>query len=344
MCRRCLMDNTASEFQETKTGCNFCDQAKKAIKENKIEKQKLNEVIDKIKQAGQDKEFDILCGLSGGVDSSTTLIHAIKLGLRPLCFSLDNKWNDPVADENVKKLVEKLGVSWEKIDINIPKYQELQSAFLQGGIKNVEAVTDHILFAVTYDLAVKEGIKYIVSGGNTETESIMPASWGEDPRDLYWIKSVYKKMTRKNLKGLPTISLLKEQYYRLIKRIKFVRLLDYFDYNRIEAEQMLINDYGFQSTGGKHEENIFTKWYQNFFLVEKYGIDKRKAFYSSLISSGQMTREQALKLLSVKPEYPDIGLKEALTYPKKTYSDYTNSAWVRKIVVKIYKFLPKWIK
>jgi len=338
ICKKCVMDKSAEEIKFDEDGiCNFCKQAQKALKEIRIESLNLTKRIEQIKKDGN--KYDCLIGLSGGVDSSTVLHYAIKLGLRPLCFSLDNGYNKPEANENIKNLVEKLEVPFEIYKIDLKKYTELQKAFFKAGIKNIEAITDHILFAVSYKLANKYKIKWIISGGNTATESVMPASWGEDPRDLYWIKSVYKKMTGKKLKGLPMISLLEEQYYRLIKGIKFFRLLDYYNYNRLEAEQNLIKNFKFQSTGGKHEENYLTWWYQSFFLYTKYGIDKRKAFYSSLINSGQMTRKEVMKMLVQNPVYPRLGIEEmVMKYLRKNYSDYPNSAWLRKIVIKLYKW------
>lgn len=327
------MDKSAEEISFNEKGvCNFCEQAQKALKEIK------DEVLPDIKG----KKYDCLIGLSGGVDSSMVLHHAVKMGLRPLCFTMDNGWNSPKSDENVLRMVETLKVPLYRYVIDLKRYRELQGAFLKAGIKNLEAITDHILFAITYELANKYGIKYILTGGNTATESIMPASWGEDPRDLKWIKAVYKSATGKKLKGLPTISLLKEQYYRLVKRIKFVRLLDFIGYNRQEAIELLQKEYGFQDYGEKHCENNWTWWFQNFYLFEKFGIDKRKAHLSSLINSGQITRQQALEVLDKGPVFPFLGLeKKVLAYPYSKYEDYPNSKKIREWVVKIYKYIPK---
>lgn len=181
------------------------------------------------KKCGKPKTpYNCLAGISGGVDSSMTLHHAVKLGLRPLCFSLDNGYNDPKADENILRMVEKLRVPMYRYTIDLIKFKELQSAFMRGGVMNLEAITDHLLFAATYEMAAKYDIKWILSGGNSSEESIMPVSFGpEDARDLRFIKSVYKENTGKELEGLPMISLWKEQYYRLFKQIKFLRLLDY---------------------------------------------------------------------------------------------------------------------
>jgi len=337
------MDTTAKEITFDENGvCSFCHSAQQALKEIKEDRNKLSGIIDRIKLNGKGKKYDCLIGLSGGVDSSTVLHNAIRLGLRPLCFSLDNGWNTHKADKNIERLVRITKVPYEVIKIDLQKYGELQGAFFDGGIKNIEAVTDHILFAVTYDIANKNNIKWILSGGNEETESVMPSSWGEDARDLKWIKAIYKKMTGKRLKGLPTISLWKEQYYRLIKGVKFCRLLNYSSYDREKYIELLKSKYMYKPYGDKHCESKFTMWFQNYFLLEKYGIDKRKAHFSSLINSGQMTRDEALKLLENKPSYPNIGLDMLIRTPKKEYEDYKNSKLGRKIVVLLYKISKIW--
>ncbi len=344
VCQKCVLDKSANEiFFDSEGICNFCHEAQQALKEIEAEKHNLPKIIEQIKKDGENKKYDVLCGISGGVDSSTALHYAVKLGLRPLCLTMDNGYNNPIADANILKLVETLKVPLFRYVIDLDKFKELQSVFMKGGIMNLEMLTDHILFSVSYELANKYGIKWIISGGNTATESIMPRSFGEeDPRDLYFIKSVYKKMIGKRLTGLPTISLLQEQYYRLIKQIKTFRLLDYYNYNRKEAEQFLIDNYKFESTGEKHCENYFTQWYMNFWLFERYNIDKRKAHFASLINSGQMTRKEAMDLLAESPVYPEMGIEQkVLSYPKKSYNDYRNSAWIRKIVIKIYKYIPK---
>ena len=180
------------------------------------------------KKCGKPKTpYDCLVGISGGVDSSTVLRYAIQLGLRPLCFSLDNGWNTDEAKNNVKQLVEKLEVPFVKYDINKQRFAELQGAFMKAGLMSIEIPTDHILFAATYKLANDYGIKWILSGGNTATESIMPKSFGYNPWDLKHIKAVYKWATGKKLVGLPTLSLLRWNYLKWVKGIKIFYLLDY---------------------------------------------------------------------------------------------------------------------
>jgi N-acetyl sugar amidotransferase len=333
-CKTCVLDGSAPEIVLTETGCNFCDQARKSLKDNEAEKDKIPQIIRKIKG----KKYDCLIGLSGGLDSSMVLHHAVRLGLKPLCFGMDNGYNNPKADENVLRMVEKLKVPYIRHEIDKKKFADLQSAFMKAGLKNIEIPTDHIIMAVTYEIAVKYGIKWILSGGNTATESIMPPSWGYSARDLTHIKDVYKKMTGRKLSGLPTCGLLKWNYYKWIKGMKMLYLLDYLDYNRAESVKLLEQEYGWKDYGAKHEESIFTQWFQNFYLFEKFGIDKRKAHLSSLIASGQMTRSQALFELGANPVYPKLGIEtKVLQYPKREHEEFKQDEWLFNLISKIVR-------
>jgi hypothetical protein len=195
--------------------------------------------------------------------------------------------------------------------------------------------------ASALEIASKYKIKWIVSGGNVATESIMPGSWSYNARDLTHIKDVYQKMTGRKIGGLPLCGIWKWNWYRWVKGIRTFYLLDYLDYNRKESEQMLIETYGYQSTGEKHEESVFTRWFQNFYLFQKFGIDKRKAHHSSLINSGQMTRQEAMELLTVNPVYPNLGLEaRVMKYPKHSHNDFKQDKWYGRIskFVKLWKF------
>ncbi len=333
------MDSTASEFQETETGCNFCEQAEKSLDESsKVPDRVISAIIKPAFHKPPIGKYDCLIGLSGGVDSSLVLHKAVKLGLHPLCFSVDNGWNEPLADENIMRMVEKLKVPFYRYTIDLQKFKELQGAFLMAGVKNIEIPTDHILMATTYEMADKNNIKVVLTGGNVATESIMPPSWGYNARDLVHIKDIYKKFIGKKLTGLPTCSLLQFNYYKWIRGIHFVPLLDYGNYNREEAIKLLVKEYGWKPYGEKHGENVWTRWFQNFYLYEKFGIDKRRAHLSSLIVSGQMTRVEAKSELEKNPVYPELGIeKRVLKYPKHEHSDYKQDEWLFNFIGKIIK-------
>jgi len=340
------MDKSASEITFDENGvCNFCHQAQKAIKETLPNSLKdiVNLITDIKHNKYLHKEYDCVIGLSGGIDSSYTLIKIVELGLRPLCFSIDNGWNDPIADENIMNLVEGLKVPFYRMKIDLDKFRDLQASFLEAGVINVEIPTDHLIVATAYQMAEKYGIKYIISGGNVATESIMPYSWSYPARDLKHIKAIYKKFRHKKLTGLPVMSLLKFNYYKWIKGIKVVNLLDYYYYNRNQAIEKLEKEFGWKNYGDKHEESVFTKWFQNFYLFEKFAIDKRKAHYSSMINSGQMTREEAIEKLGECPVYPKLGIEErVLKYPKHDHHDYPTDEKLFNFISRIVKIL-RWI-
>lgn len=335
------MDITAKEITFDKDGiCNFCHQAVEALLEiysggvcdaNGCRIQSIP-----WKSKG---EYDVLIGLSGGADSSYALLKAVEMGLRPLCFSVDNGWNSLVADENIMKLVEGLKVPFYRYNIDLDKFRELQATFISAGVKNIEIPTDHILMAISYKLASQYGIKTIISGGNVATESIMPASWGHNARDLTHIQAIYQKFIGKKLTGLPLCSIWKWNYYRWIKKIRIVYLLDYYDYNRDKAIEVLAEKFGYLYPGEKHEESVWTKWFQNFYLFEKWGIDKRKAHYSSLINSGQMTRNEALEKLQACPIYPELGIESrVMKYSRHEHEEYPMDKWYARIskLVKLF--------
>jgi PP-loop superfamily ATP-utilizing enzyme len=321
------MDSTAEEFTSNGYTCNFCDQAEKSLAETTYL------TMPEIKG----DKYDCLIGLSGGVDSSYMLHKAVEMGLRPLCYTVDNGYNDPKADENIMRLVETLKVPFYRYTIDVEKFKELQQAFIAAGQKNIEIPTDHILFATTYEMANKYNIKWILSGGNAATESIMPASWGYNARDLVHIKDVYRRMTDKKLTGLPTLSLLKWNYYKWIKGIKMCYLLDYLDYHRQEAINLLTQLYGYKEYGDKHGESGFTKWFQEVYLPQKFNIDKRKAHYSSLIVSGQMTRDQALEKLKI-PLKGKLD-KIIMDIPKRDYREFKTDEKLFNRISKIIKWL-----
>lgn len=332
ICSQCVMDTTAKEITFDENGvCNFCHQAEQALAEIATEKLVVgNPYI---------RPYNCLIGLSGGVDSSYMLYLAVAFGWKPLAFTVDTGYNKAEADENILRLVEKFKVPLYRHVIDLEKFKELQSTFIKAGVRNIEIPTDHVLMAVSLKLAEENNIRVILSGGNVATESIMPPSWGYNARDLTHIKAIYKKFAKKTLTGLPMCGILKWNYYRWIRNIKTVYLLDTVAYHRKTAEEFLIKNFGFKSTGEKHEENYFTWWFQNFYLFTKFGIDKRKAHYSSMINSGQMNRKDAMNMLTASPIYPELGIEKlAMKYPKHEHTDYPMDKWYGRIA-KVMKYV-----
>ena len=342
-----MMDGSDTDIKYDQNGvCNHCLNAQIELKLCEKEKPNLNSTISLIKSSRKG-DYDCLIGLSGGVDSTMALHEAIQLGLKPLVFTMDNGYNDPRADANVLQIVEKLKVPLIRYVLDLDKFRDVQSAYLKAGLINVEAVYDHLLMGATYEMCQKYGIKWVISGGNMATESIMPASWSYTARDLVNIKDIYRNQKGRELKGeygrFPLVSLWKFNYYRWWKGIKTLYLLDYLEYHREESIKLLQKEYLYNPYGDKHCENTFTWWFQNFYLFQKFGIDKRKAHYSSLINSGQMKRREAMEALSASPIFPELGIEaKVLKYPKGRHEDYKTDEFWWNLGCKLIKFLRKY--
>lgn len=335
------MDTSDTDITFDENGvCNYCLFADSKANERRAQKLELPWVIRAIKDKGKGKKYDCLIGLSGGVDSSYALHKIVEQGLRPLCFSVDNGWQTPEADENMMRMVEGLKVPFYRYTIDLEAFKRLQRAFIQSGTANIEIPTDHVLMATTYEMARKYGIKNIISGGNWQTEGTMPKAFGYQAADLTHIKAIAKQFGA-SVDNLPHISLLQYLWYRNIERIKVTNLLDYYDYNREHAIKTLERLYGYKPYGEKHGESKFTAFFQGWYLPTKFEIDKRKPHLSSLIHSGQITRDEALKVLSITPI---VGVDTAPVFgklgmmpldieeiPNHDYSDYpTNEKWVKR--------------
>ena len=342
ICNRCVMDTSATEIVFDEKGiCMFCRDWEKR------EQQRRAEVLHPGKTwifewLRNQKGYSCLLGLSGGVDSSTCLHYLVENGVKPLCFSVDNGWNDKRADQNIMRMIEKLKVPFYRYTIDLNEFKDLQIAFVRAGLKNIEIPTDHLIMATTYQLAEDNNIKHIISGGNHATEGIMPESYGYQPRDLKHIKAVFRKVWRRELKNLPTISLPEYLYYRFIKKMKIINLLDFYEYNREESKKLLMEKYDWKDYYEKHEESIYTKWCQNFYLPTKFKLDKRRPHYSSMINSGQMTREQALEKLKALLLYPELKCEEkVLSYPisPNDYKDWPNNNGLWNKLSKLYAFI-----
>lgn len=364
MCSLTVMDTTDPDISfDDKGVCNYVhfynEKVKPILAPHPEKDRALQSLINEIKEYGRGKEYDCLLGISGGVDSSYLAYYLKKVaGFRVLAVHLDSGWNSELAVKNIEEILKKLDIDLYTYVVDWEEMKDLQVAFLKSGVANQDIPQDHAIIATLYKTAREKNIKYIISGHNYATESILPKAWGFDAMDTTHIKGIHKKFGKlKKFGSYPLIGFI--DYYlisRYLKKIQSIRFLNLIDYNKKEAMELLQKEYGWRYYGGKHYESRFTKFFQSYYLPTRFGFDKRKAHLSSLIVSGQLTREEALVELS-KPLYNDFELEEdkeyirkkldlsadefneILTQPLKTYKDYPSNEFRYTIVRSIYLFV-----
>lgn len=316
VCSRCIMDTTDPdiEFDENDV-CNHCrryDDMENRVAKAKDGKQALGKIVDQIKKEGIGAKYDCIMGLSGGIDSSYLACQAKKLGLRPLAVHVDAGWNSELAVKNIENIVKILEIDLYKYVVNWEEMQDLQVAFLRSGVVNIDIPQDHAFFAALYSYAVKSGIRYVLHGGNIATESILPRSWmGHSAMDKKYLMSIHKRFGKRKLRTFLTLSFYQHyvKYPLTKKKMRVIQLLNYMPYIKEEAKHVLVREFGWADYGNKHFESRFTKFHQGYYLPARFGYDKRKAHLSSLIVSGQLTREEALNEME-KELYPADELRE----------------------------------
>lgn len=295
-------------------------------------KLRFESIISEIKGSGKGKTYDCLIGLSGGVDSSYITYLAGEMGLKALIVHFDNGWNSELAVNNIKKLVTKYNFDLHTLVVDWEEFKDIQLSFFKASVPNIEVVTDHAIIATLYKVANEYNIKYLISGSNLVTEGILPKSWGYDASDYKHIKSIHKIFGNKKIKTFPRLTLFNYFYFMLIRKVKKVNILNYIEYSKEMAIKTLEEKIGWEYYGGKHYESVFTQFFQAYVLPVKFGFDKRKAHLSTLICSGQMTRDQALLELE-KPLYEANLLAEHKDYllkkwgiTKQEFEDIMNQA------------------
>jgi N-acetyl sugar amidotransferase len=362
VCSNCVMDE--SDYKITFDSDGVCDHCRTFEKEilpkwnmGRGRDDELKKIVSSIKKDGQGRDFDCIMGMSGGIDSSYLLYLALeKLGLRPLVFHVDAGWNSQEAVNNIERMIDGLGLDLYTEVISWEEMKDLQLSFFKSGVSHIDTPQDHSFFATMYKFADKHGVKNILTGGNYSTECIRnPLEWMYYQSDSRQLMDIHSKFGSAPLNTYPVTNILWHKVYLpYIKGIKVTRPLDYMVYNKEDATKLLEDKFGYQRYPQKHFESRFTRFYESYWLPEKFGYDTRKVQYSSLIVTGQMSREEALELLK-KPVYDpetieddieyianklDITTSELMGYfnaPNKTYKDYKNQQFIYDLGAKVLR-------
>lgn len=363
ICTRCVMDTTDSKISFDENGvCDHCKNFDLNIKPywnfNEARTEELEAIACKIRKSGEGKDYDCILGLSGGADSSYLAYIAKEImHLRPLTFVVDTGWNLNVAVENIEKIVKGLELDMYTEVVNWKEMRDLQLAFFKSQISSQDFPQDHAIFAGLYNYAVKHRIKYILTGANSATEFIRPPMEWIYMNDLKMAKDIHRKYGNIPLKTFPMCGILKYRiFYKYFCGMERVYPLDYVVYNKAEAEKMLHERYGWTKYENKHYENVFTRFFEGYYLPTKFGFDTRKNVLSNQILANTISREEALEILKNPPydleqmeqdkEYvaKKLGIskeefEKIIKGENKTPMDYKNSYWMMKLGIKVCKML-----
>jgi N-acetyl sugar amidotransferase len=285
--------------------CNYCNDyyaaKSKSTKSSDELSKELSQIIETIKSERNGKKYDCIVGVSGGADSMYVVHLLVKYGLSPLVVHYDNGWNSELAVKNIEVMLNKLNIDLNTYVNDWEEFKDIQLSFFKASVIDIELVTDQAIIAILYKLSQKHKIKYVFTGHNVSTEFILPKHWYHWKLDGLNIRSIHNKFGTKKIRTYPIVSYFDQYYLNKTKKIMQYSLLNYVTYNKAEAKELLKKEYGWIDYSGKHNESIFTRFYQNYILPLKFHVDKRKAHLSSLICSGQITRDEALTEMKNKP-------------------------------------------
>ncbi len=364
-CSRCVMDDSDPSIHFDDIGvCDHCHNFDQNIKpkwhEDINNVSKLNKLAKDIKKQGEGKDFDCIIGLSGGLDSSyATYIVKEKMGLRPLLFHVDAGWNTDQAVGNIEKLVDGLGLDLYTDVIDWNSVKRMQVAFLKSGIPDQDLVQDAAFFSGLYKFARQYKVNHVMTGSNFSTECCRePEEWGGYLGiDKMLFNDIWKKHGDNKTNNFPLVDILVYKiWYHKFLRMKVHHPLNLIKYDKIGAEIELYEKFGWESFQHKHHESRFTRFYEDYWLPERFDYHKRKAHFSSLIMTEQMTRNDAIERLKtsemsshfLEQEFEYIAhkldltieeLQEIFISPKKTYKDYKNKRWLINLGVNVLRFI-----
>lgn len=321
-CTRCIMNDSSDPTIrfDAEGRCNYCTDAlarKSTVYfPNEEGSKRLDELLERVRYDGRGRDYDCIMGLSGGLDSSYLLYLGNKWNLRILAVHIDDGFDTEISKRNLKKLVEKTSVDYKVIKPDSVQYNALTKAYLKAGVANIAVPQDNILFAYIYDMVRRYRLKHFLSGGNFALECILQQGNTHNSYDVANLKDINRRFGEQPINKLKFISMTRRELDSRIFGLQSERPLDYVDYNRDRAFQELKDFCGFEYYGRKHLENILTAFAQLYWFPKKFGVDKRTSHLSSMIVSGQLTREDALRQME-EPLYDEEMMREYISIIKR---------------------------
>jgi N-acetyl sugar amidotransferase len=362
ICANCIMDTSDSNITFDSRGwCDYCNNYQQNILPNWHTDERgaarIAEQVAQIKKDGLGRDHDCLIGISGGVDSSyVAYLAKAKFGLRPLLFHVDAGWNSQQAVNNIEAMVDGLSLDLHTEVVNWEEMKDLQLSFFKAQVPHIDTPQDHAFFASLYNFAAKNKFKYILTGANYSTECVRePLEWHYHASDLRQLKDIHRRFGKRALKTFPLADIFTYKlYYRFVKGVRIVKPLNEVPFYKEAAMQELVDKFGWQKYAHKHYESRFTRFYEGYWLPTKFGYDKRRAHFSSLILTGQLSRHDALDRIAKKAytaenlaeDFEYIATKLDLSVPElqeimdgtnKSYKDYSNAMSMIELGTKVLR-------
>ncbi len=305
MCARCVSDTSLPGIRFDEAGvCRYChahDALERLYPLGAEGEARLARLVEDIKRAGRGKDYDCICGVSGGRDSTYTLCRAVELGLRPLAVHFDNGWDTEISVRNIKNACARLDVDLDTHVADWEEFRDLQIAFLRASVPEAEVPTDVAIHGALHEAAVREGVRYVLLGHSFRTEGIAPIEWTY--MDGRYIRAIHKRFGTRPRTSIPNVTAGRYLYWTVLRRIRTVPILNYAPYRHDEVQRLLEREVGWEYYGGHHHESSYTHFVQAALFVPKFNIDKRRLELSALVRSGHRTRDEALEELRGNP-YP----------------------------------------
>jgi N-acetyl sugar amidotransferase len=299
--------------------CNYYYEYKEAEAQcliGKKGKERQKFIADKIKKMPGNKGYNCILGLSGGADSTYLALLAKELKLKPLLVHFDYGWNSEIAIANIENAVKASGFDLYTVVMDWPEFKNLQSSYFKASVLDLDVPADHMIFGALYKVAKKFNIKFVLSGNNVWTEHTLPKTWNYNKFDLVNLKNIHQKFGNGSISHLPSLGLYQFANYQLFHNIERINFLDWQEFDRVEILKIIVNEMGWINYGTKHQESVFTRFYQGYILPSKFNIEKRKAHLSNLIYSNQLTLQDAKKEL-LTPAYAETLMKQDFEYVAK---------------------------
>ncbi|MEO2124393.1 MAG: N-acetyl sugar amidotransferase [bacterium] len=337
-CRRCLYDDSIPGTTFESDGiCSYCvlhDVMDAQYPTGQAGESALQSVVDQMKAAGREKEFDCILGVSGGCDSSYLAHVMVERGLRPLAVHFDNTWASPTATNNIYTVLDSLKLPLETLVVDNREYDDIYRAFIESGVRDIEAATDIGFMSTLYQAAERHGVKYIVEGHSFRTEGVSPLGWLY--MDGRYIKEVHRQHGTVPMNTFPNMPFARFVKWAAFSGIRRLRPLYWLDYDKEATKRFLTSEYGWEWYGGHHLENRFTAFYHTYFLPQRFGIDMRVNELSGRVRSGQLTREEAkaeydldpvvdpelLAMVKKRLGYTEERWEDLMSAPHRHYTDY----------------------